>query len=156
MKQMIKLYLFLFLGFSLLPLLDAGASSPQTPPIHGKIQESEVREFIEHYTRRFSEMNLEAYMDLFSKGALENRTLPYTDIREAYRKTLQGSHVLSMNVSLQVVRSDGETAFASGRYQITQILKMGRGRVFQGNIQWWLIRQDGVIKIREINYGIDP
>lgn len=148
--------LFLVLGLSLLLLLNADASSPQKVAGAEGIREAEVRQFIENYARRFSEMNLEVYMALFSKEALENRTLPYADIREAYRKTIEGSHTLSMNVKLQVVKSDGETAFASGRYQITQLLKMGRGRFFQGNIQWWILRQNGVLKIREINYGIDP
>lgn len=156
MKRNARFFLPLLLGLSLLLLLDAGTSSPQVNPTSEGIQESEVRQFIENYTRRFSEMNLEAYMNLFLKEAVENRTLPYTDIREAYRKTVQSSHTLSMNVKLRVVRSDGETAFASGRYQVTQIMKMGRGRFFQGNIQWWLVRKDGVLKIREINYGIDP
>ncbi len=156
MKRNARFFLPLLLGLSLLLLLDAGTSSPQVHPSSEGIQEAEVRQFIENYARRFSEMNLESYMALFTKEALENRTLPYSDIREAYRKTVQSSHTLSMNVKLRVVRTDGETAFASGRYQVTQILKMGRGRFFQGNIQWWLVRQEGVLKIREINYGIDP
>lgn len=125
-------------------------------PQHPAIPEGEVRQFIEEYTKRFEKLDLDPYMDLFSRAAIENRILPYGDIRLAYRKTIEGSQSLQMAVKLYIVQTDEESAFANGRYQITQILKNKRVRTFQGNIQWWLVREKGSLKIREINYGVDP
>ncbi len=148
------LILLLWLVLILPVNFEAGGSS--LPSLPEGMREMEVRQFVENYVKQFGGMNLEHYMDLFSKAAVENRALPYPDIRKAYQKTIQGSHSLSMHVKLHTVQADGEKGFASGRYQITQVLKNGRVRIFQGNIQWWLIREEGVLKVREINYGIDP
>jgi ketosteroid isomerase-like protein len=128
----------------------SGSAIPET------ITEEEIRQFVEDYVKRFMKLNLEAYMDLFSEEAVENRALPYADIREAYRKTIQGSHSIQFDVKIYIIQTYAESAFASGRYQITQILKGGRVKTFKGNIQWLLTCRGKSLKIREINYGIDP
>jgi ketosteroid isomerase-like protein len=134
----------------------AKAQVPPGPVIPETITEEEVHRFVEDYVKRFMELNLEVYMDLFSKEAVENRALPYGDIREAYRKTIQGNHSIQFDVKIYIIQTYAESAFASGRYRITQTFKGGRTRTFKGNIQWLLTRQGKYLKIREINYGIDP
>jgi ketosteroid isomerase-like protein len=152
-----KYYTILFIGFlsliSSFPLITrAQVSSPSVPEA---LTEEEVRLFIDDYTKRFTKMDFEAYMDLFSSEAVENRALPYADIRVAYRRTIQGSHSIQYDVKIYSIQTYARSAFASGRYQITQTLKGGGVKTFKGNIQWVLAREGRALKIKEINYGID-
>jgi hypothetical protein len=54
------------------------------------------------------------------------------------------------------VQINKENATVMGRYEVTQALK-GRTikKVYMGNIQWYLIRENGSLKIKEVNYGRD-
>lgn len=144
---------FLFFMFLVFPLMTrAQVSSPAIPEA---LTEEEVRLFIDDYTKRFTKMDLEAYMELFSSEAVENRALPYADIRVAYRRTIQGTHSIQYDVKIYSIQTYAKRAFVSGRYQIIQTLKGGRGRTFKGNIQWLLTREGRALKVKEINYGID-
>lgn len=152
-----KFHTILFIGFlsliSSFPLTTrAQVSSPAIPET---LTEEEVRRFIDDYTKRFTKMDLETYMDLFSREAVENRALPYADIRKDYRRTIQVSHSIQYDVKIHTIQTYAKSAFASGRYQITQTLKGGRVKTFKGNIQWVLVREGRDLKIKEINYGID-
>ena len=141
--------------FPSLILLFPLSTKAQVPPqeITQPVTEEEVRQFIGEYTARFMKLDLDAFMELFSKEAIENRMLPYADIREAYRRTVSISQSISYQVKIYSIQPSTRGAFVSGRYEIVQILK-GRGkRVFKSNVQWNLIREKGSLKVLEINYG---
>jgi sulfatase maturation enzyme AslB (radical SAM superfamily) len=116
----------------------------------------EVHQFMNEYKDRYINLNLEAFMDLFSKEAVENRMHPYADIQEAYRKTFENSNAVQYNLEIYTIQTYQKGAFVSGRYELVQSVK-GRKKsaVFRGNIQWTLNRENGVLKIKEINYGKD-
>jgi hypothetical protein len=38
------------------------------------------------------------------------------------------------------------------RYEIDQILRMGERMVWKGNVQWILGRENGILKIRSLDY----
>jgi hypothetical protein len=84
---------------------------------------------------------------------VENRMIPYADIREAYRMTVDGSRSIVYNLKIYSIQTYTESAYVRGRYEIIQTLKRGRTRVLRGDIQWDLVREDGSLKIREVNYG---
>lgn len=151
-----KFHTILFIGFLSLMLSFPSITRAQvpSPAVPEAITEEEVRLFIEDYTKRFTKMDLEAYMDLFSREAIENRALPYADIRVAYRKTIQVTHSIQYDVKIYVVQAYARSAFAGGRYQITQVSKGGKVKTFKGNIQWLLTREGRALKVKEINYGI--
>jgi hypothetical protein len=116
----------------------------------------EVQQFMNEYKNRYNNLNYEAFMDLFSKEAVENRMHPYADIREAYRKTFDSSNSIQYNLEIYSIQTYQEGAFVSGRYELVQSIKGSkRSAVFRGNIQWNLNREGGVLKIKEINYGKD-
>jgi hypothetical protein len=99
------------------------------------------------------ELDLDPFMELFSKKAVENRVLPYADIREAYRKTIAGSRSILYNFRIYTIQTYLQSALVRGHYEIVQTFKGGGGTAFKGDIQWDLIRENGVLRIREINYG---
>jgi hypothetical protein len=149
-----KTILVFFISFiSIYPLSIKAQVSPP-PEIPQAVAVEEAHQFINEYIARFMKLDLDAYMALFSKKAVENRMLPYADIREAYRRTIALSHSISYQVKIYSVQPFTQSTLISGRYEIIQSLKKGGAqRVFKGNIQWELIRENGSLKIREVNYG---
>jgi hypothetical protein len=115
----------------------------------------ETRQFIDEYIARFMKLDLEPFMELFSKRAVENKMLPYADIRDAYQKTIAGSRSIGYRLKIYSIQTYTRSAFVRGRYEIVQILKKGGKTVLKGDIQWDLIRENGSLKIREVNYGRD-
>jgi hypothetical protein len=145
---------FLFL-ISIFPL-SAKAQAPVSPEIPQAVTEEEVNRFFDEYTARYMRMDLDAFMDLFSQEAVENRMHPYADIREGYRKAFAKSNSIVYNLEIYSIQTYQESASVKGRYELIQSLKGSKTKgVFQGDIQWGLIRENGSLKIKEINYGRD-
>ncbi|MBM4277983.1 MAG: nuclear transport factor 2 family protein [Deltaproteobacteria bacterium] len=145
----IPLIFVLFLIFTVSPSTEAQIPSPS-------VTEEEVRQFMDQYRERFMKMDLDAYMALFLKDAVENRALPYADIREAYQRTIARSRSIVYQLKIHAVQTYARSAFVSGRYRIIQVFKKdGREKVYKGNIQYDLVRENSSLKIREINYGRD-
>jgi hypothetical protein len=133
--------------------LSIGAQAPSL----AAVKEEEVRQFIDEYKDRFVKMEIDDFMALFLRDATENRMLPYTDIEEAYRRTVSISQSISYQVEIYSIQTYSQSAFISGRYEIIQTFKgIWRKRAFRGDIQWVLVRKNGSLRIREINYGGDP
>jgi len=115
----------------------------------------EVKKFLDEYVNRYMAMDLNGFMALFSKDAVENRMLPYADIQKIYQKHFDQSKSLQYNLKILTIQTYARSAFASGRYEVIQNPKRGRTKVYQGNIQFELVRENGSLKIRELNYGRD-
>ena len=82
--------------------------------------------------------------------------LTYPDIREIYRMTFDNSEFLKYDLEVFTIQIYKEGAAVTGQYRVIQALKRSPyKKVYRGNIQWELIREDGVLKIKEINYGRD-
>jgi len=125
----------------------------EIPPV---ITETEARRFIEEYINQYTKMDIEAFMAFFSRKAIENRMLTYPDIRDVYRMTFDNSESLKYDLEVSTIQIFKDGAAVTGRYEVIQALKGSPYRkVYKGNIQWDLIQEDGVLKIKEINYGRD-
>ena len=149
--------IFVFsISFILICPLSAGAQVPPQPEIQKAVTMEEARQFINEYIVRFMKLDLDPYMELFSEKAVENRMLPYADIREAYQITIAGSRSIAYTLDIYAIQTFPESAFVTGRYQIIQAFKKRGKTVLKGDIQWNLIRENGSLKIREIDYGRDP
>jgi len=150
----IALVIFLFL-ISLFPI-STRAQTPVSPEIPQAVTEEEVNRFFDEYTARYMRMDLDAFMNLFSQEAVENRMRPYADISEGYRKTFANSDSIVYNLEIYSIQTYQKSAFVRGRYELIQSFKGTKKKgVFEGDIQWELIREDGSLKIKEINYGRD-
>jgi hypothetical protein len=125
----------------------------ETPPV---ITEMEARRFIDEYVDQYVKMDINAFITLFSKEAIENRMLTYPDIREIYQMTFDNSESLKYDLEIFTIHIYKEGAAVAGRYEVIQALKGSPyKKVYKGNIQWELVREDGVLRINEINYGRD-
>jgi len=134
--------------------LSIGAQAPSLTESPSAVEVEEVRQFIDEYKGRFVKMEVDAFMALFSRDVTENRMLPYADIREAYRRTIARSQSIIYNLKIYSIQTHTRGALVRGQYEIIQSLKKGgKERVFKGDIQWEIIRENGSLKIREVNYG---
>jgi len=152
-----KVMLILFMVFfSVLPSSLRAQVPPTYEGIPPAITEGEVRTFLDEYMSRYMKKDVNVFMSFFSKGAIENRLLLYGDIYEIYQKTFDNSDALQYYLEIYSIQVFGRSAYISGRYKVKQSLR-GRGinNIFRGNIQWYLIRENGSLRIKEINYGRD-
>ena len=142
--------LCVFVMISLFPI----SVKAQMSPAPDAIPEGEVRQIIDQYVNRFKAMDLDLFIDLFSKRATENRMLPYADIRQSYRKIFAETNQFLYYPTIYSVKTEKNRAMVMGWYKMVQTLKEGnRMRVNYGNIQWALVREDGALKIMEITFG---
>lgn len=156
MRLLKMLFVFLISLILIFPLSIKAQVSTISPVAPQAVTVEEVRQFIDEYAKRFTKLNLDEFMSLFSKEAVENRILPYADIRAAYKRTIETSRSILYKVKIYSIQTHTDSAFVSGRYEITQSFKKWiKKKVYRGNIQWDLVREDGSLKIREVNYGRD-
>jgi hypothetical protein len=150
-----KIIFVLFIAFVLNEPFSAKAQVPPSREIRSAEIMEQARRFVHEYTARFMKLDLDPFMELFSRIAVENRELPYDDIREAYRKTIEGSRSVEYRLDIDTIQTQARSVLVAGRYRIIQAFKKGGKTVLSGNIQWDLIREGGSLKIRELNYGRD-
>jgi hypothetical protein len=149
MKTITIIFLFLVLLFPI-------SAKAQSPTIDQPVTEEEVRRFMDEYKARMMKMDIDAFMDLFSKEAVENRTIFYDDIRQAYGRAFVSSNAIQYRLEIYSIDAYQKSAIVRGRYDLAQSIKGKKKSVsYQGDIQWDLIRENGSLKIKEINYGRD-
>ena len=151
-------YKIIFISLIYFMVMNPLSVKAQVPPpyeIQKAITMEEARQFVDEYCARFMKLELDPFMDLFTKRAVENRMLPYADIRRAYQKTIAGSRSIMYQLKIYTIQTSLQSALVRGRYEIVQAFKKGREVAFKGDIQWDLIRENGVVKIREVDYGRD-
>jgi len=145
--------IFVLIVSSFVPL-SLGAQMAGALGAPDAITEEEVRQFIDKYVDRYKAMDIDLFMELFSRKGVENRMLPYADIRASYRETFAWSNQFLYHLTIYSIQTYTQRAFVTGRYKMIQTHKQGNKMIiFQGNIQWDLVREEGSLKIREINYG---
>ena len=149
------IFIFLIAFLSAWPVsLRAQVPPPfEQPPV---ITEVEARRFLDEYVIEYVKMDVDAFMAFFSRKAIENRMLTYADIREIYQRTFENSESLQYDLKIYTVQTYKESTTVKGRYEVIQHFKASPfKKVYKGNIQWELIREDGALKIKEVDYGRD-
>ncbi|MEW6002613.1 MAG: DnaJ domain-containing protein [Nitrospirota bacterium] len=113
--------------------------------------EKEVNLFIGQYIRAYEEGDIDKFMQLYSKSALENSRLRYNDISRAYKKNFEGNRYKYFITNVQF-RKKGENIVVTGQYIITK-LKDDTGSFVKGEIIWTLSREEGKLKIVKVEYA---
>jgi len=130
------------------------AQTPASAPMAEVIPETEIRQAIDKYVDRFKAMDLDLFMESYSKQAVENREFPYSDIREAYDRMFKDTNQFLFYLNILGIKSFTNSAFVSGYCEITQTTKSkNEMKLYRGNVQWELVREDGVLRILRLNHG---
>ncbi len=119
-----------------------GPSNERTP-------DNEVNLFMEQYVTAYEAGDIDKFMSLYSKSAVENNNLHYDDIRRAYQKSFSGGHYKYALSNLQMGKGDNRIML-SGVYILR---KADGGAVSRGNITWTLSKENGVLKIIKVEYN---
>lgn len=131
-----------------------GLSLSSTAEGDDMIKDDQARQVIETYVDRYKAMDLNLFMELYSRKAVENQVLPYADIRATYKRMFAETNQFLYYPTIYSIQTYPHHAFVTGGYTVIQTLKKGnRLRQFHGKIQWTLVPEGESLKIREINYG---
>lgn len=152
---MVKLIAFITLIILSVSPLFAQAQGVSQSRVPQAVTEAEVRACLNEYMDAYMKRDLDRFMALFSKDAVENRTYPYNDIYQGYGMQFRVSEALNYQLTIFYIKTYARSAYVSGRYVMKQTFKRWDGsRVYEGDIQFNLVRENATLKIKEINYGM--
>jgi len=121
-------------------------------PKTDNVTREEVEEFMQRYATAYTKNDLNTFLSFFSRSAMENNTMNYSDIRNAYKETFSEkiNHYKIIDID---IRTDGQTATVSGVYNINRSTSAeDRWARYSGKITWKLIRENSQLRIIKINY----
>ena len=118
------------------------------------IAPEEVTQFFANYVRYYNRKDIERLLSLFSLKAVQNLEDRFDQIKEMYSDFFDESQELSYHIDDMKIRIYQNTVYViAARYEVDQILKKaGKRRTWKGDIRWTLIRENGVLKIRYLDY----
>lgn len=117
-----------------------------------EITAEEVEAFMELYSRIYARNDINAFMSLFSKSAVENNRLHYNEIREAYQETFS-EKISYYRIHNMTTAINGQTATVSGSYDLSRYLSAANKWMhYSGKIQWRVTRENNMLKILNVNY----
>ncbi len=119
-------------------------------------KEEEVRQFLSDYKDRYTQRDIQGFMALFSSRAIQNQKDGYEEIMKIYHRFFDQSQVLHYHLDNPKIEIYENIVEIKARYKVDQILKnRGREKVWMGNIRWVLERENGLLKIVNLDYQHD-
>jgi len=124
-------------------------SNVSPPPLIAK--EEEVNPFFDHYAALYKRKDVDGFLSLFSSKAVQNHKEGIEEIRRIYTDFFNQSDELRyrMKGKIEIYQNAVEV---KGFYEIDQLTKKGKRKVWTGSVQWVLTKEDGVLKIISVNY----
>jgi len=115
--------------------------------------EEEVRQFFTNYTKVYAQKDIDAFLGLFSSKVVQNKQDGPDEIRRTYRRFFRQSEELDYrmkDLTFEIYQNGVE---ARANYELDQVLKRrGEKRAWKGDIHWFLIRENGSLKILSLEY----
>lgn len=126
-----------------------GKSGKVSGPSYERTPDNEANLFMEQYISAYEAGDIDKFMSLYSKSAVENNNLRYDDIRRAYQKSFQGTRYRYVLSDIRL-RKDDNQIILTGGYSIK---RSDGSALSQGSISWTLIKENGVLKIIKAEYN---
>ena len=117
--------------------------------------EDEVEKFFEDYLRCYTQRDIDGFLGFFSPRAIQNRKENIDEIRKTYAQFFNQSESLLYHLKNPKIDIFPDNAQVKASYEIRQVLKTGDTRLWKGNVEWALMREDGKLKIFSIQYQHD-
>jgi len=147
------LFLVLMPAVSALAQAQSPSATPSGPLSPTGIREEEVRDFFARYIDRYVRKDSEGFLSSFSGKAVQNQKEGIAEIRRSYATFFDQSHELKYQIQEPKIEIYENGAEMKGRYEIVQILRRnGEKRSWTGTASWFLIKEDGALKILYLNY----
>ena len=119
------------------------------PPL---AKEEEVIEFLTRYVNQYVGKDVERFLSFFSPQVVQNQRFDYNAIKNMYTKFFEESQKLKYRVKPETIEISPSEAKVRGTYRIEQETKSGQNKMWAGNIEWTLIREQGTLKVRTLQY----
>lgn len=126
------------------------------------VTEKEVKQFLEDYRERYTRKDIDGFMSLFSAQAVQNGRDGFNEIKKMYSDSFEQSQELQYyleDVKIDIYQDalvsgifHKHTVLVDARYRVNQVLKEDKRRVWEGDIRWVLLRENGVLKILYLDY----
>jgi ketosteroid isomerase-like protein len=115
--------------------------------------EEEVRQFLGNYVKRYTQKDIDGFLSLFSPKAVQNQRDGFDEIKRTYSDLFEQSQELRYHLTDKRIEIYKNTVEVRARYELDQRLKTrGKKRVWKGHIRWILAKENGVLKIRYLDY----
>ena len=115
--------------------------------------EEEVTQFIAEYVERYNQKEIDGFLSLFSPKAIQNQRDGFKEIRRIYSDYFNKSWKLRYHLEDIKIKINQSSVETKGRYKLVQKGKRSRKeKVWRGDIHWVLIRENGALKIRYLDY----
>lgn len=115
--------------------------------------EQEVKQFFSQYRERYNRKDIEGLLSLFSSRAVQNGRDGFDEIKKIYSNFFVQSQKLRYDIEDMGIQIYQNAVEVQGRYKIDQTAKGGRKKkVWRGDIRWILLRENGSLKIRFLDF----
>ena len=115
--------------------------------------EEEVRQFFADYVKRYNQKDIDGFLSLFSPKAIQNQREGFNEIRSIYSDFFNKSRKLRYRLEDMQINVYQNAAEARGHYTLAQKQKRRwKEKVWKGDIRWVLVRENGALKIRALDY----
>lgn len=113
----------------------------------------EVRQFFADYVERYTQKDIDGFLSLFSPTAVQNQRDRFDEIKKIYSVFFDKSRELQYDIEDTKIEIYQNAVEVRGRYKLVQIGKKGRKKkVWRGDIYWVLVRENGALRIRFLDY----
>jgi curved DNA-binding protein CbpA len=115
--------------------------------------EGEVESFFAEYRERYARKDLEGLLSLFSSRAVENGRFGFEEMQKIYSDFFDKSEELRYQMEDTRIQIFQNAVEVWCLYKIEQTAKKGgKKNVWWGDIRWILIRENGNLKVRFLDY----
>lgn len=115
--------------------------------------EEEIRQFFADYVERYNQKDINGFLSLFSPKAIQNQRDGFDEIRRIYFDFFNKSRKLRYHLGDMKIKINQNAAEARGHYKLVQKRKRSwKKKVWKGDIRWVLVRENGALKIRYLDY----
>ena len=115
--------------------------------------EAEVKLFLAYYRKRYANKDIDGFLSMFSPKAVQNGRDGYDEIEKIYSDFFGQSQELRYGMEDTRIHIFQNAVEVRARYNVDQILKKGgKKKVWTGDVRWILIRENGTLKIRYLDF----
>jgi curved DNA-binding protein CbpA len=126
-----------------------GVAKP--PP--AMVKEDDVIKFFNIYIERYTKKDTHGFLSLFSQKAVQNQKDGLQEIRRIYENFFHQSQELRYRMEDVKVEIYENGVEVRAKFEVDQILRKEREKkLWKGNIQWKLVKEDGALRIISLNY----
>ena len=116
-------------------------------------KEEEVKQFLSNYINRYTRKDINGFLSFFSSKAVQNQKDDFEKMRSIYTEFFDQSEELRYSLKGLKIEIYQNSVEVKARYSVDQKLKKrGKEKIWEGNIRWVLVKEEGALRISLLDY----